>query len=133
MSVVGEVRWSEDKDKYLLSCSHPLYMNKSYTKMEHGQRVYCFRCLTETHVRYPRMVSVSGMPADEYWWCCLTPHCRKRKPQRTGQSSQLALRGASLHVSAWPQHRLHVVDLLGNVTAAFGRDQAEYVEEALPF
>lgn len=133
MSVSGEVRWSTDKERFTLSCGHPLYMNKSYGKLEAGEPAYCFRCMTQTYVRYPRMVSVSGMPADEYWWHCITPHCRKHKPQRTGQSSQLALHGASLHVQAWPQHRVHVVDLFGNVVEAFGRDELAYREEALPF
>ena len=133
MSTSGEVRWSTDKYKYLLSCGHPLYVNKSYCKMEPGQQLYCFKCMAETHVRYPRMVTVSGMPADEYWWHCLHAHCRKGRPQRTGQSAQLALHGASLHVQAWPQHRVHVVDLLGNVVEAFGRDELAYREEALPF
>lgn len=129
----GDVFWATAKDRYTLSCGHPLYMNKSYTKVEPGSEMYCFRCLTQTHVRYPLMVDVASMPAAEYWWRCTHAHCRKGKAQRTGQSSAMALQQASAHVKSFPHHRVHVVDLLGNVTDAFGSDQPACTEEPLPF
>ena len=134
--------WDAGRDTYVLSCGHPLYMNKSYTKLQPGEEMYCFRCMGTSMVNYPQLLILTptmaalgepGRPAPDYWWRCTFERCRKCKPQTVGVSRDAAVSAASKHVAVNPHHRVHVVSPAGIVLHAFGRDMDSFMENALPF
>jgi hypothetical protein len=137
-----KAHWEVGKDIYVLSCGHPLYMNKSYSKLEPGAEMYCFRCMEQATVNYPQLVILTSTmtalgqparPAPDYWWRCTTERCRKGKPQAVGVSQPAAVSAASKHVAGQPSHRVHVVSPAGIVLHAFGNDTESFLESALPF